>query len=46
MFYIERPKDQRVDVIIAMDADGNKYLRTAADRDQPEQLLHLPVCSD
>ena len=46
MFYIERPRDQRVDVIVAMDADGNKYLRTVADRYQPEQLLQLPVCPE
>ena len=46
VFYIERPRDQRIDVIVAMDADGNKYLRTIADRDQPEQLLHLPVCPE
>ena len=46
VFYIERPRDQRIDVIVAIDTDGNKYLRTAADRDQPEQLLHLPVCRD
>ena len=44
VFYIERPRDQRFDVIVAMDAQGNKYLKTVADRDQPEQLLHLPVC--
>ena len=46
VFYIERPRDQRIDVIVAIDTDGNKYLRTVADRDQPEQLLHLPVCPD
>ena len=46
VFYIERPRDQRFDVIVAMDADGNKYLRTVADRHQPEQLLQLPVCPD
>jgi hypothetical protein len=46
VFYIERPRDQRFDVIVAIDAHGNKYLRTVADRDQPEQLLKLPVCPD
>lgn len=46
VFYIERPKDHRFDVIVAVDADGNKYLRTVADRDQPEQLLQLPVCPE
>ena len=46
VFYIERPRDQRFDVIVAIDTRGNKYLRTVADRDQPEQLLQLPVCPD
>jgi hypothetical protein len=44
VFYIERPGGQRVDAIIAMDAHANKYLKTVADRDQPDNLLYLPTC--
>lgn len=46
VFYIEKPRDRRFDVIVTIDAHGNKYLRTVADRDQPEQLLQLPACLD
>jgi hypothetical protein len=44
VFYIEKPGGQRVDVIVAMDVHANKYLKTVADRDQPEHLLYLPSC--
>jgi hypothetical protein len=43
-FYIERPRDQRYDVIVAMDVRAHRYLRTVADRDQPDQFLYLPAC--
>jgi hypothetical protein len=43
-FYIERPRDKRYDVIVAMDICAHKYLKTVADRDQPDQLLFLPAC--
>ncbi len=43
-FYIERPKDKRYDVIVAMDVRAHKYLKTDADRDQPDELLFLPAC--
>jgi hypothetical protein len=43
-FYIERPGDKRYDVIVAMDVRAHKYLKTNADRDQPEELLFLPDC--
>jgi len=43
-FYIERPRDKRYDVIVAMDIYAHKYLKTVADRDQPDQLLFLPAC--
>ena len=43
-FYIERPRDQRYDVIVAIDARAHRYLKTVADRDQPDQLLFLPTC--
>lgn len=44
-FYIERlASDQRVDLIVATSKFGNKYLKTVADREQPEKLLSLPTC--
>ena len=48
VLYIERPAGHRIDVIVAVSADGskslNKYLKTMADREQPENLLSLPAC--
>lgn len=45
VFYIERlPAGQRVDVIVATSKFGTKYLKTVADREQPEKLLSLPTC--
>ena len=44
VFYIERPVGRRIDVIVAVSVDGNKYLKTVADREQPEKLLSLPTC--
>lgn len=43
-FYVERPEGDRVDVIVARSAVGNKYLKTTADGDQPNNLLSLPEC--
>ena len=43
-FYIERLGGQRAEVIVAMDVHAHKYLKTVADRDQPDQLLFLPAC--
>ena len=44
----ERPASHRMDVIVAVSADGskplNKYLKTIADREQPDKLLSLPTC--
>jgi hypothetical protein len=34
----------RVDVIVAVSAAGNKYLKTTADSEQPNNLLALPEC--
>ena len=33
-----------VDVIIAVSRYGNKYLKTTADGEQPDNLLSLPEC--
>jgi hypothetical protein len=43
-FYVERPAGDRVQVIVAVSAFGNKYLKTTADGDQPNNLLSLPEC--
>jgi len=43
VFYIEKPGGFRLDVIIATSAHGN-YLKTVADREQPDKLLSLPSC--
>jgi hypothetical protein len=44
MFYIERGGGKRFDVILAMDIHAHKYLKTVADKDQPDELLYLPAC--
>ena len=47
VFYIESPLGHRIDVIVAVSAHGtsvDKYLKTTADREQPEKLLSLPTC--
>jgi hypothetical protein len=41
-FYVQNP--HIVDVIIAVSRYGNKYLKTQADGDQPDNLLSLPDC--
>ncbi|MBA4179627.1 MAG: DUF3892 domain-containing protein [Chloroflexi bacterium] len=43
-FYVERPAGDRVRVVVALSAAGNKYLKTEADGDQPNNLLALPEC--
>jgi hypothetical protein len=43
-FYVERPAGDRVQVIIARSQYGNKYLKTEADGEQPNNLLSLQEC--
>ncbi|HEX9993515.1 MAG TPA: DUF3892 domain-containing protein [Acidimicrobiales bacterium] len=43
-FYVERPAGHRVWVIVAVSAAGRKYLKTANDGEQPNNLLSLPEC--
>jgi len=43
-FYVERPQRDRVEVVVAVSQYGNKYLKTVADGDQPNNLLSLPEC--
>jgi hypothetical protein len=42
-FYVTVNGD-RVEVIVAVSRYGNKYLKTIADGDQPNNLLSLPEC--
>jgi hypothetical protein len=46
VLYIERPGGRRLDVIVAKSADGTRYLRTIADREEPDKLLSLPICPE
>lgn len=43
-FYVSRG-GSTVDVIVATSRYGNKYLKTVADGEQPDNLLSLPECS-
>jgi len=43
-FYVERPQGDQVDVIVAVSRAGNKYIKTTADGDEPNNLLSLPEC--
>jgi hypothetical protein len=43
-FYVEQPLGDPVDVVVAVSAWGNKYLKTVADGDAPNNLLALPEC--
>lgn len=43
-FYVERPAGDSAWVVVAVSAAGNKYLKTQADGDQPNNLLSLPEC--
>jgi len=42
--YVERPAGDRVNVVVAVSPYGNKYIKTEADGDQPNNLLSLPEC--
>jgi hypothetical protein len=42
--FFVKVNNQRVDVIIATSAHGNKYLKTQNDGEQPNNLLSLPEC--
>jgi hypothetical protein len=43
-FYVSRPQGDTVWVVIATSPQGNKYIKTEADGDQPNNLLSLPEC--
>jgi len=42
-FYVSRA-GYTVDVVVALSRYGNKYLKTTADGEQPDNLLSLPEC--
>ncbi len=42
-FFVEVNRD-RVNVVVAVSRAGNKYLKTANDGDEPNNLLSLPEC--
>lgn len=42
-FYVTR-NNRTVDVVVAVSRFGNKYIKTEADGDQPNNLLSLPEC--
>ena len=42
-FYVMQ-NGRRVDVIVAVSRFGNKYIKTTADGEQPNNLLSLPEC--
>ena len=43
-YFVERPAGDRVNVIVAVSQHGNKYIKTTADGDAPNNLLSLPEC--
>ena len=43
-FYVERPAGHKVNVVVAISASRNKYLKTESDGEQPNNLLSLPEC--
>lgn len=43
-FYVSRPQGDTVWVEVAVSRYGNKYLKTEADGDEPNNLLSLPEC--
>lgn len=43
-YYVSRPQGDTVDVIVAVSRFGNKYIKTTADGDEPNNLLSLPEC--
>jgi hypothetical protein len=43
-FYVSRPEGDSVWVVVAISRFENKYLKTEADGDEPNNLLSLPEC--
>ena len=43
-FFVENPEGDRVNVIVSVSKKGQKYIKTEADADEPNNLLALPSC--
>lgn len=43
-FYLEGAAGGQVELVVAIDRLGRRYLRTAEDGDEPASLLALPEC--
>ena len=43
-FFVQSSNGQSVWVVVAVSRYGNKYLKTEADGEQPNNLLSLPEC--
>lgn len=43
-FWVACPGHDSVWVVVAVSRFGNKYLKTTADKDEPNNLLSLPEC--
>jgi Tfp pilus assembly protein PilF len=43
-FFIKTPDGRPVDIVVAQDILGHKYLRTRNDTEQPIGLLNMPFC--
>lgn len=43
-FYVERPANHRIKVIVATSPANREFLKTEADSLQPDNLLSLPEC--
>jgi len=46
VFYVERGRNRRFEVAVAMDFHARKYLKTVADGQQPDELFYLPNCQN
>lgn len=43
-YYVINQEGKEIDVIVARNEHGHKYLKTEADGEQPDNLLNLPEC--
>ncbi len=44
-FFVERVPGRRVKLVVAVSRFGNKYVKTEADSEEPNNLLSLPSCT-
>jgi hypothetical protein len=44
VYYVVNQEGKEINVIVAMDGHGRKYLKTEADGEKPDNLLSLPEC--